>query len=794
MENEIENISLTELRDIEGLSIRSKNICEDNRLHDICSIINYYWENENFKKLSNCGNKSNLELIDLCTKYEKYIKKTKIETLSSCETGAILDKINNLTLRQKNILNNFIKSHLDQLSVRASNALKEYLGSNFDIAGMYMILLNKEKEIRKLNNIGKKTLPEIYGYISTITKLIESFTSNEVGSENIKDDIDYLAFNKTLYEVTNKINAINIRQIIYINHLIEHEFNKLSHLSKKSLSFYLNNDITLKSFDEHIFSNLEFEIWNLEYIDGIAHDEIKSLLLSIGKQIDKILEFNNNETEYELLKTTLRSEFSIGDVSINELLKDINLSEGLPLFKIIKFLIDSDIILNNREKIIAYHEFCNTRSETNTISKEVSELGICKERVRQIKEKVHKKFDIIFSFVAKHVFKLLLNYGYNVNENYIEISNDLINEINNSEGTVFNPWFIIRIFRLINCESYELIGLIEGKNPQKFNNFDDFKSYYLVNKHLASLLDFEKLIVDVQKRTSNKIEEDYSLNFQAYLLDFFKTSHIEMLDEISETAEYMIFNEFGISINANECIVFEKNTKTRVIKFIIEALEESGTPLSVYEMYDIIEKKYPEVTTSPESLRVNCQGDPNLFFIGRSSTYGLKKWENESSIKGGTIRDIAEEYLQQHEEPKHIDEITAYISKFRNTNSTNIYSNLHLDKSKRFVFFSGGLIGIYEKKYSSAKYVETKQLQPERKSWEVNFSNLKEFTEDKGRLPSSTGGEDEVRLYRFMSHQIHTRIKKSDDNEKYLLINELLKNYHYERRDRHSNTEWKESY
>ena len=117
-----------------------------------------------------------------------------------------------------------------------------------------------------------------------------------------------------------------------------------------------------------------------------------------------------------------------------------------------------------------------------------------------------------------------------------------------------------------------------------------------------------------------------------------------------------------------------------------------------------------------------------------------------------------------------------------------------MDKSPRFAFFSGGVIGIYNREYSSVKYVETKQIQPERKSWEDNFSNLRKFAKDNDRLPGSTGNEVEVKLYRFMSNQIHEGIRKSDDSDNYLKISELIAQFNYKRRKHHSITELKEGY
>jgi len=79
MENEIKNLSLSELTQIEGLSVRSQNVCEWNDLIDINSILDYYRNNRNFLKLRNCGQKSNYELLTICEKYDNIYISSKID-------------------------------------------------------------------------------------------------------------------------------------------------------------------------------------------------------------------------------------------------------------------------------------------------------------------------------------------------------------------------------------------------------------------------------------------------------------------------------------------------------------------------------------------------------------------------------------------------------------------------------------------------------------------------------------------------------------------------------------------
>lgn len=112
--------------------------------------------------------------------------------------------------------------------------------------------------------------------------------------------------------------------------------------------------------------------------------------------------------------------------------------------------------------------------------------------------------------------------------------------------------------------------------------------------------------------------------------------------------------------------------------------------------------KYPGLETTEQSVRSTLQREKDLFiYIGRTSTYGLKKWQDKrDNLKGGTIRDIVEEFLNTKDEPIHITEIMKYVLKFRNTNEYSVKTNIELEENKRFQFFAGDFVGLKGKRYT----------------------------------------------------------------------------------------------
>ena len=97
---------------------------------------------------------------------------------------------------------------------------------------------------------------------------------------------------------------------------------------------------------------------------------------------------------------------------------------------------------------------------------------------------------------------------------------------------------------------------------------------------------------------------------------------------------------------------------------------------------------------------MNTQKELFISF-GRSSVYGLRKWESEKeNIKGGTMTSLTEEYLLKEDNPKHISEILQYILPYRpHTNEYSLLTNLKNKANTKFCFYNSCFVGLKSKKY-----------------------------------------------------------------------------------------------
>jgi hypothetical protein len=140
-----------------------------------------------------------------------------------------------------------------------------------------------------------------------------------------------------------------------------------------------------------------------------------------------------------------------------------------------------------------------------------------------------------------------------------------------------------------------------------------------------------------------------------------------------------------------------------MVDYAVEVLEEIGELAHISTILDVALKKFPDVEFNEVSFQNIINREKDLFIaIGRSSTFGLKKWEvTNDNLKGGTIKTIVEEYLSDFDEPKHIAEIVQHVNKFRNTNEKNVMTNIEIDQSRRFIVFPGEYIGLSSKVYTN---------------------------------------------------------------------------------------------
>lgn len=579
-------MTIDEIYKNENISVRSYNVCRYNGLETLKEIIEFYRENKSFNKLRNCGKKSNEELTELYNKY-KNIDFVFQEIYPVKFENKFKKIIPELSRNQREVINSFIQLNTNSLSVRSQNGIKALLGYNLKIKNFSdKILFADGFDIKKIKNIGARSISELEVYINIIEDFIIEVSKNEN--------------DKYLITLKNK--------------------------------FVIHNTFSL--------SNIPNEILESESIFQLTNFLINQNAF-----------YNKNQTEI--------------------------------LTKALKIYLNS-------------HEL--------TLDEIAKEIGVTRERVRQVRKTI---FDELFSkllFIQNFDDNLLEKYNIDKTQYHIEINDAQIEVINNQNKTYFTKEFITYLIYCYWPNEFELIGnnedvlFIKHLNGRNRHNW---KNFYLVKKEYLLEFDFISLANDISERLNERLEETYSFSFKSYLSNFLINDNLEILNSIMEIAEKIVNQEFEIYIDLEDNLIFERNSIKTLPEYIFDALEQIGKPSTVDEIFNFIENKSPGTSRSSEALRGSCQRSESLIFFGRSSTYGLKKWEAEmENIRGGTIKDIIIGYLMEKEEPVHINEILNEVHKYREvTSAKNVITNLKLDPQKQFIIFNQSFIGLKNKVY-----------------------------------------------------------------------------------------------
>lgn len=502
-------------------------------------------------------------------------------------------------------------------------------------------------------------------------------------------------------KLTTTIANFTRNQREIVNSFIEINTNNLSNRSKNAITSFLNGNLKIRNISERILNNERFNFQDIKNVGIKSVTELKSFINSILEFIEKVMEVEN-ENDLIALRNRyfIEKTFSISSIP-NEIL------ESESIFSLVDFLISKNAVFENNENIIFQKAFKIYENQSeNTLDEIAEELNISRERVRQIRKGILENLLNNLKFVKSIDDDLNQKYGIDQNQNLIIIDNNLNKRINEFNKTNFSIEFNTFLIYAYISDKFNIVGEIEDiLLPKYFNSRDrhNWNNFYIVKNQLTKEFDFNNFADDINKRINARNEITYSFHFKSYLSNFIKNEDNSLISIVFPVAEIIINQEFDFIIDLNDGIVFKRNTVKQVPEYAIEALEKLGMPSKIEDIYKQIEIDDSEITKSLEALRSSLHRTSEIIYFGRSSTYGLKKWELEKEgIKGGTIKDIIFEYLQDKTDPIHILELINEVHKYREkTNARNIITNLKLDPQKKFVIFNQSFIGLICKTYNS---------------------------------------------------------------------------------------------
>ena len=572
-----------------------------------------------------------------------------------------------------------------EISVRSYHVCKyNELNSISDLKKYYY----KNKSFEKLHNCGRKSNKEL---IEIFNKYPDEYFENK--KIEVKEENPLKSIISNLTRVQREV----INSFIFVN------TNSLSVRSKNAISLHLKNNLKVKNFVEKILLSESFNVQNIKNVGAKCVPEIE-IYISIIK--DFIFEVNQTRDEKYLIalknKFLMQRTFDIPLVP-NKIL------ESESIFQITEFLLNQNAFFDESQTNIVKRalKLFNNQKEL-TLDEIAEQVNLSRERVRQIRKLCLEDLFNKLLFISNFNDDLFQKFSIDVESMYIDINTDILNKINQSNNTNFSREFITFILSAYLKDSFSIVGNYEDVlQPKYFNsrNRHNWNNFYLVEKELFLEFDFTSFTNDISNRVSDRIEESYSFNFKSYLSKFLSNNNINFLDLLFPICEKIINEEFEIYLDLEENINFKRNTTRQAHEYAFEALEHLGKPSKVKEIFEKVIELHPNYDTEEVKIRVSMKRKNGFVPIGRKSVFGLKKWERElENFKGGTIKDVVIDFLQNKSEPQHIEEILRFLSSYRKDKTAkNVLTNIKLDPSSRFLILNQNFIGLKskEKQYSS---------------------------------------------------------------------------------------------
>lgn len=753
------------------ISVRAFNTCTDNKIENISELKDYFNTYGSFKQLRNCGRKTDSELVGICLKYFD-LENQLINTTDIYSNKNISNILSYFTEDKFILIDDFIKVRFINLSLRSANALNKFLLGNLTIKNFERKILKENHfNLNSIGDIGQKSIPELGFFIKDIKTFILNLTDSikeieikELFEKEKNNDISYL------------IEKLNRRQRQLINNHISILTEDLSARSHNAIIKFLDAEPNLTLLKDKVFSKIMFDLNSIKNIGESSIEEVNNyfneIKINIKDVCQQLEESQLDNLEIELL---LKSRFKNIDTSV--LFEERN-----SIFKLIDGLINYNYLLNESDTYILQNTFnLYNNSSFKKLEDIGNEINLTGERVRQKRVVLFEKFDSIFQFFKKFDKNILFKYGIDISSQSIVFNDETVNFINSVEKTNFSKQFITLIFYIFLQDEFILIGNIEDAliiKESYARNRHNWQNIYLIKKNIFEGFDSIKFVEDINSRINERNYESYKFNFKSYLSRFYKDNNFIILDEISSTYEKILFEEFNIILSIEEEIVFERNTLKTLPEYALEALEDLGIPSHVDEIDNHVRILNP--TFDKRITNGNLKREFGFVPFGRKSLYGLKKWElDNNTIKGGTIRDIAEEFLLKYDDPIHFDKISEYVLIYRpESNKKSIIYNLKMEKNNRFLFFKKSLIGLKSKKYNDNKLELLDEVDKiEKKTWDENYQELVKFIQINNRLPSSISCPlEEIKINRWLNIQRNKKNKAILENDKIDKINQLVSN------------------
>lgn len=719
------NTTIKELAKLGILSVRTINVLQASIFDTIGEVADFLkQEPEGLLKLRNFGFKSQAEIMELMSTYD----------LAQVESNPK----QNISFALPPILESFI-SDLYQSVIEENNPVTNYFGTLYPNYKSFWdaIMDNNNNFLLIHKDLGKDGTIELRNiYISLLTR-IESIVVHIPVQNGERIESRIHAKKQLLLQNRNRFTPKDTVENFFTPYqytFLEEKYKELCDkmLSTRAKTLQATNLPTLKSILPFVgVSRASFSDVCPNRIMRKSLDELYDLSIELEKIIFAVLPKTNDDLWVDFLELDFPflSAKAIEQVEIYHIENN-----AIPLF----FIAYNYLTTSSRreDKIFCmlnglYDGKCLTLAEAG------KHLKLSGERVRQI---FCTKKDFQFSKLDNHT-------GWSIYRG------------------LFSAAYITELspkYRMIKEDEHLPLGFSAfAKLVPLVANFEVFQmegKTILCNKSFIDVFDFDT----AYKKLEAAIKGRYAQDTKISLYYFTKDVKAIYLEDAQRLMTYVATELFKLSLDEESCFTISRNYVDVGLE-VYNILNEKGKPMSLISIFKEFKRRFPDHNSSdPNKFKFLFVRYGHIKPIGMTSTYGLDTWQN---VYFGNIRDLLRETLEASPIPLSIDKLTKIVKKhFKQTNAKSIASTMSQDATN-FVVFENAYYGLATKKYPPRF-----RLAADKKRYPFNerFKMLETFISTYRRFPTSSGGEAEQSLYRWLDNVNLGRIEVTPFQKKKL--------------------------
>lgn len=279
-------------------------------------------------------------------------------------------------------------------------------------------------------------------------------------------------------------------------------------------------------------------------------------------------------------------------------------------------------------------------------------------------------------------------------EQVFMITPELLDRINAREGTHWSPLFALHIMQAIG-EQDQIVGSWTTLLGRSHWTKDlDVQHPFLISR--GTIGPMSLLLKEVARQYGMERVAPMELDLRAVselVEPSLRLPLCEALKSFIEASFPSIRSMDGRCILPPNKTLFNEDR-------LLEVLESLDVPSHVSIIREKWNQRFPDHPVSIGGIRSLATDHKDLFMsIGRSSTYGLKRWQTERpGLRGGTTRSIIAELLNAADLPLQVEELEARVKCYRpDSDLKSILQNLKL--AREFKIYPGCYVGLKNKVY-----------------------------------------------------------------------------------------------